>query len=28
VALRGQRDGGLIRSLQGPGQFMLWEVAR
>jgi len=24
VALRGQRDKGVIRSQQGPGQYMLW----
>lgn len=28
VALRGQRDNGLVRCTQGPGQYMLWEVAR
>jgi hypothetical protein len=28
VALRGQRDKGVVRSQQGPGQFMLWEIAR
>ena len=28
VALRGQRDNGVVRSDQGPGQFMLWELAR
>lgn len=28
VALRGQRGNGVIRSVQGPGQFMLWEVVR
>ncbi len=26
VALRGQR--GLVQSTQGPGQYMLWEIAR
>ncbi len=28
VALRTQRDNGAVRSDQGPGQFVLWEVAR
>ena len=28
VALRGQRDNGAVRSHQGPGQYMLWEIAR
>jgi hypothetical protein len=28
VALRGQREGGVVKSDQGPGQYMLWEVAR
>jgi hypothetical protein len=28
VALRIQRDNGVVRSLPGPGQFVLWEVAR
>ena len=28
VALRVQRDNGAVRSEQGPGQFVLWEVAR
>lgn len=28
VALRIQRERGLVRSLPGPGQFVLWEVAR
>jgi hypothetical protein len=28
VALRIQRDNGSVRSLDGPGQFVLWEVAR
>jgi hypothetical protein len=28
VALRIQRDNGVVRSLDGPGQFVLWEVAR
>ena len=28
VALRGQRDGGTVRTLPGPGQMVLWEVAR
>lgn len=28
VALRGQRDSGTVRVLPGPGQMVLWEVAR
>ena len=28
VALRGQRNKGVVRSNQGPGQYMVWEVAR
>jgi hypothetical protein len=28
VALRGQRDKGVVRADQGPGQYMVWEVAR
>ena len=28
VALRGQRDKSYVRSEQGPGQYMLWEIAR
>ena len=28
VALRGQRENGRVKSDQGPGQYMLWEVAR
>jgi hypothetical protein len=28
VALRTQRDNGVVRSAQGPGQMVLWEVAR
>ncbi len=28
VALRGQRDNGAVRAAQGPGQMVLWEVAR
>ncbi len=28
VALRTQRDNGTVRSEQGPGMFVLWEVAR
>lgn len=27
-ALRGQRDKGVIRSVEGPGQYMNWELAR
>jgi hypothetical protein len=28
VALRLQRDKGVVRSEQGPGQYMIWEIAR
>lgn len=28
VALRGQRDRGLVRSEQGPGQYQIWMIAR
>lgn len=28
VALRLQRNNGVVRSLTGPGQFMLWEIER
>lgn len=28
VALRGARDMGTVRSAEGTGQFMVWEVAR
>ena len=28
VALRRQRETGVVRSAQGPGQYTLWEVAR
>jgi hypothetical protein len=28
VALRGQRESGVVRCDQGPGQYMLWEIAR
>jgi hypothetical protein len=28
VALRLQRDNGVVRSKQGPGQYVLWEIAR
>ena len=28
VALRIQRINGTVRSANGPGQFMLWKVAR
>ena len=28
VALRLQKDKGVVRSEQGPGQYMLWEIAR
>lgn len=28
VSLRLQRNNGVVRSLTGPGQFMLWEIER
>ena len=28
VALRIQRNNGIVNSTNGPGQFMLWEVSR
>ena len=28
VALRGQRENSVVRCDQGPGQYMLWEIAR
>jgi hypothetical protein len=28
VALRGQREKGLVQSDQGPGQYMLWKLNR
>lgn len=28
VALRAKRDQGVVRSEQGPGRFMLWELVR
>ena len=28
VALRGQRENGVVRCDQGPGQYMLWEIKR
>ena len=28
VALRGQRGNGLVHCDQGPGQYMLWKIAR
>jgi hypothetical protein len=28
TALRLQRDKGVVQSQQGPGQYMLWEIAR
>lgn len=28
LALRTQRENGAVRSDQGPGQFVLWEIAR
>lgn len=28
VALRIQRDNGVVKAEQGPGQFVLWEVVR
>jgi hypothetical protein len=28
VALRGQRDKSVVRSIQGPGQYNVWEIDR
>ncbi|HEY5379310.1 MAG TPA: hypothetical protein VIJ78_07205, partial [Pseudolabrys sp.] len=28
VALRLQKDKGVVKAEQGPGQYMLWEIAR
>jgi len=28
VALREQKHKGVVQSEQGPGQYMLWEIAR
>lgn len=28
VALRGQKDKGVVRAEQGPGQYMVWEISR
>jgi hypothetical protein len=28
VALRGQREQGVAKADQGPGQYMLWEIAK
>jgi hypothetical protein len=28
VALRGQRENGVVKCDQGPGQYMLWEITR
>ncbi len=28
VALRGQRENGAVRAAQGPGKYMVWEIAR
>lgn len=28
VALRGQRDKGIVRSIEGPGQYNVWELDR
>ena len=28
VALRGQRDKGVVRSIDGPEQYHLWELVR
>lgn len=28
VALRGQRDAGRVKSDQGPGQYVVWEIER
>lgn len=28
AALRGQREGGYVRSEQGQGQYMMWTIRR
>ncbi len=28
VALRNQKDGGIVLSQQGPGQYQLWQIAK
>jgi hypothetical protein len=28
VALRGQREKGVVQGGEGPGQYMLWEITR
>lgn len=28
VALRGQRDKGTVKSVEGPGQYQLWQIVR
>lgn len=28
VCLRGQKDNGVVRPSAGPGQYLLWEIAR
>lgn len=28
VALRGQRENGVVKCEQGPGQYMLWQIVR
>lgn len=28
VALRGQRNHGAVKCEQGPGQYVLWQIAR
>jgi hypothetical protein len=28
VALRGQRDKGIVSSIDGPGQYSVWELVR
>jgi hypothetical protein len=28
VALRLQKDKGIVRAEQGPGQYVLWEIAK
>lgn len=28
VALRGQKENGLVQCEQGPGQYMLWQITR
>jgi len=28
LALRGQKDKGVVQAQQGPGQYMIWKIAR